>query len=301
MTQPVLVLHGEGREAIPEHEWRGYATFRRDVASGTWRPFGDISAFANTCHGCHTIVRARDFVYTQLCTKVTCRIGWAGGAAECVRPPPGHQKQAGVCKNCFHQPTILLAPQIPFRCVEYPMDRTLHRQVANPPKSCADAGKRKKMARQARDIMTPDPARCTANTPVDEVAKLMVHNNCGEIPVVDAADRVIGVVTDRDIVCRVVATGKNPIGHTAAECMSTAVVTVAPTTPLETSLPRWRSIRSGECLSSMTAVVAPASSLRQTWRERSRSRTWVSLCEKCRRTQAPRPDDALFTPRCFAL
>jgi CBS domain-containing protein len=89
------------------------------------------------------------------------------------------------------------------------------------------------MARQARDIMTPDPARCTANTPVDEVAKLMVHNNCGEIPVVDAADRVIGVVTDRDIVCRVVATGKNPIGHTAAECMSTAVVTVEPTTPLE--------------------------------------------------------------------
>lgn len=89
------------------------------------------------------------------------------------------------------------------------------------------------MARLARDLMTPDPACCTANTSVDEIAKLMVHNNCGEIPVVDTADQLIGVVTDRDIVCRIVAEGKNPMGHTAEECMSRSVVTVAPETPLE--------------------------------------------------------------------
>jgi CBS domain-containing protein len=88
------------------------------------------------------------------------------------------------------------------------------------------------MTRRARDVMTPDPACCTANTLVDEVAKLMVQNDCGEIPVVDAADHVIGVVTDRDIVCRVVAQGKNPIGHTAEECMSRSVVTVDAETPL---------------------------------------------------------------------
>jgi CBS domain-containing protein len=81
--------------------------------------------------------------------------------------------------------------------------------------------------------MTPDPACCTANTSVDEIAKLMVHNNCGEIPVVDTADQLIGVVTDRDIVCRIVAEGKNPMGHTAEECMSRSVVTVDPETPLE--------------------------------------------------------------------
>lgn len=89
------------------------------------------------------------------------------------------------------------------------------------------------MARLARDLMTPDPACCTANTSVDEIAKLMVHNNCGEIPVVDTADQLIGVVTDRDIVCRIVAEGKNPMGHTAEECMSRSVVTVDPETPLE--------------------------------------------------------------------
>ena len=74
--------------------------------------------------------------------------------------------------------------------------------------------------------MTADPARCTAHTTLDQIAKLMVQHDCGEIPVVDIADKPIGVVTDRDIVCRVVAEGKNPLGHTAAECMSKPVVTV---------------------------------------------------------------------------
>lgn len=89
------------------------------------------------------------------------------------------------------------------------------------------------MTRQARDVMTPDPACCTAHTSVDEIAKLMVQNNCGEIPIVDTADHVVGVVTDRDILCRIVAQGKNPMGHTAEECMSQFVVTVDPETPLE--------------------------------------------------------------------
>ena len=88
------------------------------------------------------------------------------------------------------------------------------------------------MAKIARDVMTPDPARCSAIMSIDEVAKLMVANDCGEIPVVDTEDRVIGVVTDRDIVCRVVAEGKNPMGHTAESCMSHPVVTVGEQTPL---------------------------------------------------------------------
>jgi len=89
------------------------------------------------------------------------------------------------------------------------------------------------MTRLARDVMTPDPVCCTAKTSVDEIAKLMAHNDCGEIPIVDASDRVIGVVTDRDIVCRVVAQGKNPIGHAAEECMSKSVIVVDEDTPLD--------------------------------------------------------------------
>jgi CBS domain-containing protein len=81
--------------------------------------------------------------------------------------------------------------------------------------------------------MTPDPACCSPHTTIDEIAKLMVEVDCGEIPVVDIDDRIVGVVTDRDIVCRVVAVGKNPAGYTAEACMSSEVVTVHEDTPLD--------------------------------------------------------------------
>ena len=68
--------------------------------------------------------------------------------------------------------------------------------------------------------MTPDPACCTLDTSVDEIAKLMVQNNCGEIPIVNAADHVVGVVTDRDIVCRVVSEGCEPATTMVSEVMT---------------------------------------------------------------------------------
>jgi CBS domain-containing protein len=82
------------------------------------------------------------------------------------------------------------------------------------------------MSKLAREIMTPAPQTCSAETLLNEVANLMVEADCGEIPVVDASNRLIGVITDRDIVCRVVAKGKNPSAVTAAECMSEPVVCV---------------------------------------------------------------------------
>ena len=89
------------------------------------------------------------------------------------------------------------------------------------------------MAKLARDVMTPDPACCRPNTTLDEVAKLMARNDCCEIPVVDGGDAVIGVVTDRDIVCRIVAEGKNPMAYTAETCMSQPVVTVRVDAPID--------------------------------------------------------------------
>ena len=89
------------------------------------------------------------------------------------------------------------------------------------------------MDRVARDVMTPNPACCTPTMTLDEVAKLMVHNDCGEIPVVDGSDQPVGVITDRDIVCRVVAEGKNPTAYTAEQFMSQPIVTVPADTPLD--------------------------------------------------------------------
>src|SRR5687767_3230402 len=82
------------------------------------------------------------------------------------------------------------------------------------------------MQKYAREVMTPNPACCTPTTTLDQIAKMMIQNDCGEIPVVDPKDCIIGVVTDRDIVCRVVAEGKNPMAYTAETCMSQPVVTV---------------------------------------------------------------------------
>ncbi len=89
------------------------------------------------------------------------------------------------------------------------------------------------MAKRARDVMTADPACCSPHTTLDDVAKLMARHDCGEIPVVDAADHIVGVITDRDIVCRVVAEGKNPMAYTAETCMSDPVVTVRDDATLE--------------------------------------------------------------------
>ena len=88
---------------------------------------------------------------------------------------------------------------------------------------------------QVKDIMTPDPACCTPDTTLQRVAELMVENDCGEIPVIESVSstKPVGVVTDRDIVCRTVAKGLNPLSMTASDCMTTPAVTVMPDTPLE--------------------------------------------------------------------
>jgi CBS domain-containing protein len=82
------------------------------------------------------------------------------------------------------------------------------------------------MARIARDIMTEAPVCCTREATLDEVARLMLQNDCGEIPVIDGSDQPIGVITDRDIVCRVVAEGRNPATVTVESCMTQPVITV---------------------------------------------------------------------------
>ncbi|MES2639449.1 MAG: CBS domain-containing protein [Myxococcota bacterium] len=88
---------------------------------------------------------------------------------------------------------------------------------------------------QVKDIMTAAPACCTSDMPLEAVARLMVEYNCGCIPVVrDLRSRhLIGVVTDRDIVCRSLAQGVNPLELTVGECMSTPPVTIRPDATLD--------------------------------------------------------------------
>ena len=81
----------------------------------------------------------------------------------------------------------------------------------------------------AKDMMTADPACCTRDTPLADVARMMVQRDCGQIPIVESKDRkqVAGVITDRDIVCRAVAENRNPLDLRAESVMSQPPITVA--------------------------------------------------------------------------
>jgi CBS domain-containing protein len=86
-----------------------------------------------------------------------------------------------------------------------------------------------------KDLMTENPACCTADTNLQEVAKMMLDNDCGAIPVVEDNNhkRPIGVVTDRDITIRTVAKGENPLNMSAKSVMTKNVFTVTPDMSVE--------------------------------------------------------------------
>ena len=77
------------------------------------------------------------------------------------------------------------------------------------------------------EIMTMEPSFCAPDTNLQEIAAMMVVEDCGEIPVCKYGTRKpIGVVTDRDIVCRTVAKGLNPLSIKVSACLSAPCVTV---------------------------------------------------------------------------
>jgi CBS domain-containing protein len=90
---------------------------------------------------------------------------------------------------------------------------------------------------RVQEIMTSDPACCKPEQTLQEAAHLMLTNDCGCIPVVDAdSNRIVGLITDRDIAIRAVAAGKDPVRTQVSEAMSHAVVVLPSETPIEQCL-----------------------------------------------------------------
>jgi CBS domain-containing protein len=89
-----------------------------------------------------------------------------------------------------------------------------------------------------KDIMTRTPVMCLPSSTVQEVARMMLENDCGEVPVVRAKDapELLGVITDRDICCRAIAVNRNPSTTQVTECMSSPVFTVNVDTDLSRAL-----------------------------------------------------------------
>ena len=91
---------------------------------------------------------------------------------------------------------------------------------------------------RVRDIMTSSPACVGPSDTLEAVARLMVTHDCGSIPVCEGegAKRIVGLVTDRDIVIRAVAAGRNPVAMKASEVMSHPVASIDPDADLATAL-----------------------------------------------------------------
>ena len=91
------------------------------------------------------------------------------------------------------------------------------------------------MALRVRDVMTSNPTCCEAKTNLRDVARMMKDCDCGLIPIVENEQnqKPVGTITDRDIAIRVVAEGKNPLEHTAADCMTTPCISCQDESSLE--------------------------------------------------------------------
>lgn len=83
-----------------------------------------------------------------------------------------------------------------------------------------------------KEVMTMSPMHCKPADTIDTVAKLMLQHDCGVIPILDGG-RVAGVITDRDITCRVVAAGKTPVAIPVSDVMTYLVYTIHEDEPVE--------------------------------------------------------------------
>ena len=89
--------------------------------------------------------------------------------------------------------------------------------------------------RQIRQLMTVRPRTVKVGDTIVEAAKVMRGEDSGIAPIVDG-DRLVGVLTDRDIVTRVIAAEKDPKVVKVEEIASLNLVTVDPDQGLEEAL-----------------------------------------------------------------
>ncbi|HET9324979.1 MAG TPA: CBS domain-containing protein [Gaiellaceae bacterium] len=91
------------------------------------------------------------------------------------------------------------------------------------------------MAKKIRDAMTPTARAVSPQQSLVDAAKMMRDEDVGALPVVEDG-RVVGMVTDRDIVVRAVAEGRDSAAVKAGEVASREVVAVEPEQDLDEAL-----------------------------------------------------------------
>ena len=91
------------------------------------------------------------------------------------------------------------------------------------------------MAKSVRDAMTADPRSIGASASVVEAARLMREQHIGSLPVTED-ERLVGMITDRDITTRVVAESAVPETTSVGDVYSRDLISVGPNNDLEEAL-----------------------------------------------------------------
>ena len=91
------------------------------------------------------------------------------------------------------------------------------------------------MAKRVRDAMTEDPRSIGASEPVVDAARLMREQHVGSLPVTDN-EKLVGMITDRDITTRVVAEAADPKMISVGDVYSRDLISVEPDQDLDEAL-----------------------------------------------------------------
>lgn len=94
---------------------------------------------------------------------------------------------------------------------------------------------------RVRDIMTQPARTCTADTSVAVAGQRMQEGLCGVLPVIDPRGRLVGVVTDRDLLLATAGSRRSLSNVSVREAMTASVVTCAANEELAQALATMRS------------------------------------------------------------
>jgi CBS domain-containing protein len=85
---------------------------------------------------------------------------------------------------------------------------------------------------KVKEIMTREPVTLSPTSTIGEAATIMRQEDAGSVPILEGG-RLVGIITDRDIVIRVLAGGKDPKTTRVSDAMTADPVTVTPDTSVD--------------------------------------------------------------------
>jgi CBS domain-containing protein len=94
--------------------------------------------------------------------------------------------------------------------------------------SGAQRGRWQREPLTAQEIMTRNPRTVRRDSPLRDAAQIMKDENVGIVPVVDEGARLVGVLTDRDVVVRAFADERQPTSFRVSDVMTDDVEAVTP-------------------------------------------------------------------------